>query len=71
MRRYESTGQLAKAEDMLYSILDASADDKGSTEFGAAFYERILRQSDAMLMAGNLPRTEAEEGLQELKRRRC
>jgi tetratricopeptide (TPR) repeat protein len=69
MRHYESTGQLAKAEDALYSILDANPGDKESLEFGAAFYERILRQNDAMLTAGHLPRAEAEEGLKELKSR--
>jgi len=69
MRHYESTGQLAKAEDTLYSILDATVVDKGTLEFGIAFYERILRQNDAMLMAGNLPRAEAEEGLREFKNR--
>ena len=69
MRHYESTGQLAKAEDTLFSILDATANDPPTLEFGAAFYERVLRQSDAMLLAGNLPRTEAEEGLREWRRR--
>jgi tetratricopeptide (TPR) repeat protein len=70
MRHYESTGQLAKAEDMLFSVLDATANDPASIEFGAAFYQRILRQNDAMLMAGNLPRAEAEEGSRELQRRK-
>ena len=69
MRHYENTGQLAKAEDTLFSILDATKDDPASLEFGAAFYERILRQNDAMLQAGNLPRAEAEEGSRELQRR--
>jgi hypothetical protein len=70
MQHYESTGQLAKAEDTLFGILDATANDPASLEFGAAFYERILRQNDAMLMAGNLPRAEAEEGLRELNGRK-
>jgi hypothetical protein len=69
MRHYESTGQLAKAEDAFFSILDTTKDDPASIEFGCAFYERILRQSDAMLLAGNLPRAEAEEGWRELQRR--
>jgi hypothetical protein len=69
MRHYESTGQLAKAEDTLFSILDATANDPASLEFGAAFYQRILRQNDATLTAGNLPRAEAEEGLRELQQR--
>jgi hypothetical protein len=71
MRHYESTGQLAKAEDSLFCVLDATKDDPTSIEFGAAFYERILRQNDAMLMAGNLPRAEAEEGLCDLQRRKA
>ena len=69
MRHYESTGQWAKAEDTLFSILDATKDDPASLEFGAAFYQRILGQNEAMLLAGNLPRAEAEEGLRELQRR--
>jgi Family of unknown function (DUF6483) len=69
MQHYEKTGQWAKAEDTLFSILEATADDRASVEFGIAFYERILRQNDATLLAGNLPRGEAEEGLRDLKRR--
>jgi hypothetical protein len=70
MLHYESTGQLAKAEDTLFSILDATTNDPASIEFGAAFYRRILRQNDAALMAGNLPRAEAEEGWRELQQRK-
>ena len=69
-RHYESTGQLAKAEDALFFILDTTKNDPTSLEFGSAFYERILRQNDTMLLAGNLPRAEAEEGLRELQRRK-
>jgi hypothetical protein len=69
MRHYESAGQLAKAEDTLFSILDSTANDAASLEFGIAFYQRILRQSDAILAAGNLPRAEAEETLKELQGR--
>jgi tetratricopeptide (TPR) repeat protein len=68
MRHYESTGQLGKAEDSLYSILEATSNDPASVAFGLAFYERILRRSDLALEEGNLPRAEAEEGHHELKR---
>jgi hypothetical protein len=71
MQHYESTGQLAKAEDRLFSVLDATKDDPASIEFGAAFYQRILRQNDAMLVAGNLPRAEAEEGSRDLQRKKA
>jgi hypothetical protein len=68
MRHYEATGQFAKAEDALYSILDEVGPDAEVIRFGRAFYERLLRRSDASLAAGNLPRDEAEEGLNELNR---
>jgi hypothetical protein len=70
MRHHESTGQWAKAEDTLFSILDSTANDPASLEFGEAFYQRMLRQSDTMLLAGNLPRAEAEEGWRELTARK-
>ncbi|MGO8698511.1 MAG: DUF6483 family protein [Limisphaerales bacterium] len=66
MRHYEETGQFAKAEDALFSLLDAVGGDPEMIGFGRAFYERILRRSDATLLAGNLPRREAEQGLNEL-----
>ncbi|HUD47761.1 MAG TPA: DUF6483 family protein [Candidatus Baltobacteraceae bacterium] len=68
MRHYEATGQFAKAEDALFSILDAVAADSAVIGFGRAFYERTLRRSDAALVAGNLPRSEALQGLSELER---
>ena len=68
MRHYESTGQLGKAEDALFSILETTSNDPASVAFGLAFYERILRRTDLALADGNLPRAEAEEGLRELKR---
>jgi hypothetical protein len=68
MRHYEATGQFGKAEDALFSILDAVGADPEVIGFGRAFYERILRRSDASLAGGNLPRDEAEQGLNELIR---
>jgi hypothetical protein len=69
MRHYESTGQWAKAEDSLFSLLDETADDPAVLKLGVALYQHILRQTDAMLLAGNLPRAEAEEGWRDLQRR--
>jgi hypothetical protein len=68
MRHYESTGQFGKAEDSLFSILEATSNDPASVAFGLAFYQRILRRSDLSLADGNLPRAEAEEGFLELKK---
>jgi|GEM_PF-394070 hypothetical protein len=71
MRHYETTCQLAKAEDALFSILDATSNDPSSIDFGLAFYDRVLGLSDARLIAGDLPRAEAEEGLRELQERKA
>ena len=70
MQHYERTGEFAKAEDALFALLDAEPDNDAIVEFGIAFYERLLRQSDQALDAANLPRAEVEEGLKELQHRR-
>jgi hypothetical protein len=69
MQHYERTGQFALAEDMLYSILEEKGDDREGLAFGVAFYQRILRQNDATLLVGNLPRAEILEGLGDLTHR--
>lgn len=65
MRHYEATGQFAKAEDCLFAILDEVGPNPAIVGFGRAFYERILRRSDQSLAEGNLPRSEAKQGLHE------
>jgi hypothetical protein len=67
MLHYERTGDFAKAEDALFSLIDAEPDQPGLIEFGRAFYKRLSNQSDAALAAGNLPRPEIEAGLEELR----
>jgi hypothetical protein len=67
MQHYERIGEFAKAEDCLFGMLECEPHNSGLVEFGTAFYERLRRQSDATLVAGNLPRAEIEAGLLELK----
>lgn len=69
MQHYERTGAFAKAEDALFAMLEAEPDNVALIEFGLAFYQRVLTQSDAALDAANLPRAEVDEGLKELQRR--
>jgi hypothetical protein len=71
MHHYERTGEFAKAEDALFAMLDVEPNNWGIVEFGLAFYERLQRQSDATLVAGNLPRAELEAGLTELRDRKA
>jgi hypothetical protein len=63
MRHYERSGDFAKAEDALFAIAAAEPPGAELLEFGAAFYQRLMGQSDAALTAGNLSRAEAEAGL--------
>ncbi|MEO8427062.1 MAG: DUF6483 family protein [Verrucomicrobiota bacterium] len=70
MQHRERTGEFAKAEDVLFAMLEAEPDNDAIGEFGVAFYRRMLSQSDSALTAANLPRAEVEEGLKELESRR-
>jgi hypothetical protein len=56
MQHYERTGEYAKAEDMLYSLLEVHIDDAEILRFGMGFYQRLLRCSNSELAEGNLPR---------------
>jgi hypothetical protein len=69
MEHYERSGQFGKAEDPLFAILDSGIDNENAINFGISFYERLRGRTDAQLAEGNLPRTEVESGLQELRGR--
>jgi hypothetical protein len=66
MRHFERLGEFAKAEDCLFAMLELEPRNPRLLEFGMAFYQRLRSQSDAALLAGNLPRAEVESGLAEL-----
>jgi hypothetical protein len=78
--RYEEMlGNYAKAEDILFEMLNsdeqpAEPDAVPFSEIeiieqGRDFYQRLLRKTDADLQAGNFARIEAEEGLAQLRKR--
>ena len=64
---FEKGRKFARAEDALYVLLDR--DVEGASQAVEQFYYRLLRQNDAELSAGGLPRDEIEDGLRELLRR--
>jgi tetratricopeptide (TPR) repeat protein len=66
---HERAGQFDKAEDALFSLLEAAPGQAEAIELGAALYHRLQSLSDEVLTAGNLPRAEVEAGLAELGRR--
>lgn len=70
MQHYERTGQFAKAEDQLFTMLETEPGYPGLSELGVGFYQRLQGQSDHQLNDGGLPREEVEAGLSELLRNR-
>ena len=66
-RHYERVGEFARAEDSLADLREAEPENAALREEARAFYERLLRESDRALEAGNLPRAEVEAGLAELR----
>jgi len=71
MRHYERIGEFARAEDVLFAMVDSESANVELLDFGAAFYRRLLELSDEALAAGNLPGAEAQAGLAELDRRKA
>lgn len=69
MQHFERNGEFARAEDALFSMLEADPAHPGLAEFGVAFYERLRRHPDTKLAEGGLPRSELETGLAELRQR--
>ena len=68
-RLYEALGRYADAEDELFEAIDDRPDDDAIVDAGIAFYQRLLALDPERLVAGNLPRPEAEASLAELLRR--
>jgi len=63
---YRLTGRYDKAEDTLFVLVDQ---DPEYLRSGLVFYEQLLTKSDDDLLRGNLPRSEIEEAIHELKQR--
>lgn len=66
-RYYERMGHYDKAEDVLFDIAEAKADNLNMLTPGATFYERLLQKSNDDLAAGNFSLEEAKEGLAALQ----
>jgi hypothetical protein len=70
VRYFEMRWQFARAEDVLHDWRDCTTVRGSDTELaelkriGAAFYERLLEETDDLLTRGGLPRDEVEFGLQ-------
>lgn len=65
-RYYELTGSYAKAEDVLFELVEQNA---SFVQDGIKFYDRLMKKADDELAKGNLPRREAEESANELRKK--
>ena len=70
MQHYEQSGDFAHAEDELHALLESDPSDAALNSLGLEFYRRLLAHDDAALIAGNLPRSEVEDGFRLLEQRR-
>jgi hypothetical protein len=70
MQYYEQIGDLAKAEDALFAMLESEPDNPQLLDFGISFYQRLGTKADSSLVEGNLPREELNDSLKELCLRR-
>ncbi|MCX8108136.1 MAG: DUF6483 family protein, partial [Verrucomicrobiae bacterium] len=66
---FEREGKFAKAEDVLFRLLETAPNDAWAIELGIEFYKRLSNLSDEALVAGDLPRAEVAAGLAELENR--
>lgn len=64
----EHCGFYARAEDILFELLEASHDNMETLQKGRDFYKRLALKSDADLEAGDFSREEITEGLAQLER---
>ena len=70
MQYYEQIGDLAKAEDALFAMLESEPDNPQLLDFGMSFYQRLRSKPDSTLVDGNLPREELDDSIKELHERR-
>jgi len=65
---FDQSGKYARAEDILFDMLEIGPQDRDVLALGIAFYQRLKRKCDAGLKAGNFSRAEVEEGLSQVER---
>jgi hypothetical protein len=68
-RHFEATGRFARAEDVLFEMLELGQDQDELVAAGIVFYQRLLELGDSALETGGLPRDEVEESLAQLRAR--
>ena len=67
-RYFDHIHQYARAEGLLFEMLEASGSDEEILMYGTSFYHQLLKQSDASLSVDNFSRGRAKEGLSHLEK---
>ncbi len=67
-RYFDHAHEYARAEGLLFEMLEASGPNEDILAHGTSFYQQLLKKSDATLSAGNFSREKVEEGLARLER---
>ncbi len=68
-RYFERYGKYARAEDILFQVMDDIPAEPEIARLGLAFYERLESTEDDCLERGGLPRDEVREGREQLRHR--
>lgn len=66
---YEKGSRFDKAEDTLFYMLQKTNNDGMIILYGMKFYNRLKKLDNEILIAGNLPMEEVEDGISELENR--
>ena len=69
-RYFDHVHEYAKAEDLLFEMLETSGSDEDILAYGASFYQKLLKKNDATLSADHFSREKAIAGLSQLEKLR-
>lgn len=67
-RYFDQTHEYARAESLLFEMLETSGSDEDILAYGTCFYQQLLMKSESTLRADNFSKEEAEEGLSKLEK---
>lgn len=69
-RYFDHIHQYARAEGLLFEMLEASYPDEDILMYGTSFYQQLLKKSDASLSVDNFSKEKAKKGLSKIERLR-
>ena len=67
---FDHVHEYDRAEDLLFEMLETSGSDEDILAYGASFYQKLLKKSDAALSGDHFSREKAIEGLSQLEKLR-